>query len=518
MTSPCCSTGDHRKPSSRGHLLLTCALLLLAHATTAEPEPPAASHDKLPRWRGFNLTEKFYKGREAGPFKEEDFRMISGWGFNFVRLPMDYRFWIKHGDWRWIDEDALTDIDQAIEWGRQYGVHVCLNFHRAPGYTVAKPPEEKDLWTDPDAQEVCAMHWATFARRYKGIPSSQLSFNLLNEPQKIDPQTHYRVIKILVDAIRRADPNRLIIADGREFGKVPCPELVPLKIAQATRGYQPHPLTHYKASWTGGEKFPKPTWPLVTIPGTLFAPSRREYRAPFRLKCHNIRLAAGFRIHVDVVSIKSRLVVKADGVTILDEKLPCGPGEGPWKKVVYNKQWHCYQNVYDRDYQATIPGGTEEITIGNEAGDWLSFTELEITCSQDGVTRSHCIQASGGWEEKQGLVVYDANKVERPFDAYACKDSDWLWLEYVLPWHELSRQGVGAIVGEFGAYNKTPHDVTLRWMEDCLQNWQSASMGWALWNLRGSFGILDSGRTDVDYEEYEGHQLDRKMLELLQKY
>ena len=43
-------------------------------------------------------------------------------------------------------------------------------------------------------------------------------------------------------------------------------------------------------------------------------------------------------------------------------------------------------------------------------------------------------------------------------------------------------------------------------------------MGWALWNLRGSIGILDSERADVEYEDYEGHKLDRKMLELLQRY
>jgi endoglucanase len=52
-------------------------------------------------------------------------------------------------------------------------------------------------------------------------------------------------------------------------------------------------------------------------------------------------------------------------------------------------------------------------------------------------------------------------------------------------------------------------------MKDCLENWKQARIGWALWQLRGSFGLLDSGRKDVGYENYKGHQLDRKMLELL---
>ena len=74
------------------------------------------------------------------------------------------------------------------------------------------------------------------------------------------------------------------------------------------------------------------------------------------------------------------------------------------------------------------------------------------------------------------------------------------------------------MVGEFGAFNKTPHAVVLRWLEDWLRNWQQAGWGWALWNFRGSFGILGSDRADVQYEAWEGHKLDRKMLELLQKY
>jgi endoglucanase len=30
--------------------------------------------------------------------------------------------------------------------------------------------------------------------------------------------------------------------------------------------------------------------------------------------------------------------------------------------------------------------------------------------------------------------------------------------------------------------------------------------------------VLDSGRTDVQYENYKGHKLDRKMLELIKEY
>jgi endoglucanase len=42
--------------------------------------------------------------------------------------------------------------------------------------------------------------------------------------------------------------------------------------------------------------------------------------------------------------------------------------------------------------------------------------------------------------------------------------------------------------------------------------------GWALWNLDGTFGILDTPRTDCEFEDFHGHKLDRKALELLKRY
>jgi len=35
--------------------------------------------------------------------------------------------------------------------------------------------------------------------------------------------------------------------------------------------------------------------------------------------------------------------------------------------------------------------------------------------------------------------------------------------------------------------------------EDYLELWKQAGWGWAMWNFRGAFGPLDSGRKDVNY-------------------
>lgn len=89
---------------------------------------------------------------------------------------------------------------------------------------------------------------------------------------------------------------------------------------------------------------------------------------------------------------------------------------------------------------------------------------------------------------------------------------------FIRPFAEFAAAGGGVHVGEWGAYQHTPHAVALAWMRDLLELWEAQGWGWAMWNLRGPFGPLDSGREDVAYEDFRGHQLDRAMLDLLQAH
>lgn len=358
---------------SRRHFLKSAGVLsAAASASTMLPlgaaEPKPANARKLPRWRGFNLLEKYIKERNEKnpPFRESDYAMLAEWGFDFTRLPMSYLCWTEPNDWLKIREAELKDIDEVIEFGRKHGVHVNLNFHRAPGYCVNPPKEPLDLWTDEKALDACAFHWGMFAKRYQGISNARLSFDLLNEPGNIPEEKYVHVVKRLVEAIRAEDPQRLIIADGLRWGREPVFGLVEVGIGQSTRGYDPMQVSHFKAGWVqGAENYPEPTWPL-----------ERKGKEP-------------------------------------------------------------------------------------EGKDFLRRDRIE-------------------------------------------------------PWKKLEQKGVGIHVGEWGAFNRTPHKVVLAWMRDQLDLWKEAGWGWSLWNLHGAFGVLNSGRSDLQYEDFRGHKLDREMLKLLQ--
>ena len=471
---------------------------------------PEATPQKLPRWRGFNLLEKFRLDGGNKPFVEEDFEMIADWGFDFVRLPMDFRCWAKTPQAEF-NEQTMKEIDQAVAWGKEHGVHVCINFHRGPGYCVnMRNGEKPTLWTETSAQEQFARHWGVFAARYQGVPRRQLSFNLINEPANITGAVYAAAMKPAIAAIHAADPQRLILADGIRWGTEPVPELMPFGIAQSTRGYEPMLVSHFEASWIHHEgKWPAPAWPIpVGINNRLYGDTKPEFKSALvlRVECPQ---ATSFSIRIAHVSAQAELLVKADGAVVLQKQFQPGPGAGEWKKSE-PASWGRYTADYDRDYTATLPAGTHEVQIAIGKGDWLTFTELRLG---DTVI----VPGSSDWGVKQETFIVDAHGA-RPVNSRYLHSKETLQEKMVKPWQALAAQGVGVIVGEWGAFNHTPHAVVLAWMRDCLENWRAAGFGWALWNFRGPFGFLDSERKDVTYEIFKGHKLDRKMLELLRQY
>ena len=366
-------------------LLLICAAIaaIIGFAGTAELEngQGKCSAEWRPKARlcGFNLLGMFCKTKMAngdkrifGYFPEDRFRWMHDWGFNFARLPLDYRFFIKDGDWMKLDEKQLEKLDAAVAYGKKYGIHVNIDFHRAPGYCCNVPMESKSLFTDPEPLAAFTNLWSALAKRYRGIPNDELTFDLFNEPAPAEgyhgtPSNYSVVAKTAIEAIRAVDKERFIMSDGWKWGQVPVMEIRPLgyNVGESIHTYLPFAVTHYGAAWMNLDKIAEcPPWP------------------------------------------------------------PSGVKSGR---------------------------------------DWLRDNAFGV-------------------------------------------------------WNEVAESGDFLHLGEFGTYFMCPHATALRWTEDLLSIAKEKNLGWAMWNLDGAFGIMDSGRTDCELEDFEGHKLDRKMLDLLVRY
>ncbi len=353
----------------------------------------AAGGNVLPRWRGFNLLDFFTPNRPQRPgaygSTDDDFRWMVDWGFDFVRLPMAYPRYVRYDASKPItpeevldfDDRVIDEIQELVERANRHGLHVSLDLHRAPGYCVNAGFEEPyNLWKDEAAQKAFVAHWSMWAERFKAVSKDKISFDLVNEPSMredmndqhskrsaVPGEIYRKVAKETAEAIRRFNPDRIVIADGNDVGSSIIPEITDLDIAQSCRGYYPHYISHYRAPWVfkDPDSAPRPVWP-GTIDG-------QEFGRP----------------------------------------------------------------------------------------------QLE---------------------------------------------------KFYAPWIGLVKQGVGVHCGECGCWRETPHEVFLAWFGDVLDILTENGIGYALWNFRGDFGILDSGRKDVDYEDWHGHKLDRRLLELLQRH
>lgn len=246
-----------------------------------------SSVNTIPRWRGFNLLDFFaprVPQNDHYRTTADDLRWIAEWGFDFVRLPMAYPRWIKAAarpiqaeDVYKIDESALDAIDQLVVMAHEQGLHVSLNLHRAPGYCVnAGFQEPFNLWSDQEALDAFCYHWGLFARRYREVSSTKISFDLVNEPSvradmndqhsrrsAVPGAVYRRVVEAAAKTIRAANPGHRIIADGNNVGNEVIPEIVDLDIIQSCRGYMPAIISHYQAPWVykEAENLPRPIWP-----------------------------------------------------------------------------------------------------------------------------------------------------------------------------------------------------------------------------------------------------------------
>lgn len=91
--------------------------------------------------------------------------------------------------------------------------------------------------------------------------------------------------------------------------------------------------------------------------------------------------------------------------------------------------------------------------------------------------------------------------------------------QYIDLWGAVSNiYGVPVHCSELGAYCNSPYESTLSWLDDMLSGFAKHNIGWAMWNFRGRFGLVDSGRADAEYVDFHGHCLDKKMLDVLMKY
>jgi len=469
------------------------------------------------RWRGFNLEGKGIKGSFNGEWREDDLRMIHEFGFNFARIMIDYRYWSCDDDWTKPDPAKFPSIDKMIGWGKKYKVHIQICFCTPPGMQL-KPRSKKPLFTDAKVQDVMAEHWAYFARRYCDIPNDELSFNLFNEPDGNGTEENYLpIVKKLVAAIHKEDPKRFIVIDGLDRARKPLLGAIDLPVGQSHHAYIPSTVSHYKAGWLKNSSGwrPDPEWPPSPATSPLFGSYKSDKaHMPFVI---NDMPEGTLTINTKRFNKLIELIVEADGKQLFSRCYRPSPNEPGWTNVVECADKKSWSGYLIKPIAVNVPA-CKKLSIRCGRGDWLELKSVEISSAGKTATLPFTWEWDIAGRRELRFAGFDNPHPFRLMDGSVYTGATYFEDKMIKKWKPVLDAGQFMMIGETGCLNKTPHDVALRWLEDNLRIWKEKGISWAMWGFRGTMSILNSGRTDVEYEDYQGLKLDRKMLELLQKY
>ena len=181
---------------------------------------------------------------------------------------------------------------------------------------------------------------------------------------------------------------------------------------------------------------------------------------------------------------------------------------GPdWTQIILT-QWG-YQNISGKDYSFTLPADGSKLTISNADGDWMTFNSLTV---HSGISKAVLIPGNTAWGSLQSTCMI--NTAGRITDMDGNPLVALGTITNALD--EAEKDGIPVMIQEFGVYNKTPHDVTAAYLTDVVSIFRRYNKGYAMWNLIGTMGIINSERSDVVYEPYRGKLLDRELASIMQ--
>lgn len=182
---------------------------------------------------------------------EEDIARISNWGFDHVRLPIDYNIVIKP-DGTFI-EDGFNRIGKVIKWCEKYGLNVVLDLHKTLGYSFDEGENESGFFTSKEYQDVFYRFWDEMTDRF-GKYEDMVMFELLNEvTDKEYLPSWINIYKTAIKRIREKLPTIKILIGSYWYNSVwtvkdlegPFDENIVLSF----HCYDPQLFTHQRAYW-----------------------------------------------------------------------------------------------------------------------------------------------------------------------------------------------------------------------------------------------------------------------------
>ena len=207
--------------------------------------------------RGINLggylSQCCHKEEHYDSFiMKEDIEQIAQWGFDHVRIPVDYEV-LEEEDGT-VKEAGYERVDRVLKWCKEYRINAILDLHKAYGYDFndAGDNTKNNLFHSEELQLRFVKLWVRIVTRF--CKYENLAFELLNEVvEKENADAWNLLIKRTVTEIRKLSKTAPIIYGGIQWNSVKTLKLLDVpkdeNIIFTFHFYEPLLFTHQKAPW-----------------------------------------------------------------------------------------------------------------------------------------------------------------------------------------------------------------------------------------------------------------------------
>ncbi len=193
----------------------------------------------------------YSEARLDGFITEPDFRQIAQWGFDHVRIPIDYNV-IQNADGS-MKPEGLARIDRALALCGKYGLRAVLDLHKTQGFCFDAGEHEDGFFESEKYQEYFYAIWECLAERY-GALYERVAFELLNEVTLAEYLPAWKKIsRECVRRIRAFAPETDVLLGSYCWNSAKTlPELdapYDAHVSYNFHFYEPHIFTHQGAYW-----------------------------------------------------------------------------------------------------------------------------------------------------------------------------------------------------------------------------------------------------------------------------
>jgi endoglucanase len=219
--------------------------------------------------RGINLSMWYAQARDysaerlASYTTPSDFKLVHELGFDHVRLSINPVPLMADAQTGTLDPAAMARLDETVKQITSAGLVVVLDMH----------PEEtwkKEVTMTDEGTALFFRYWKNFAQHYAGNDPEKVYFEVLNEPEGVNPYRWAGEQARLVAIIREQAPQQTIIATGEGWGGIDgLLEIEPVRddnVIYSFHDYEPMEFTHQGAGWSTKTLIPLRGVPYPSTP------------------------------------------------------------------------------------------------------------------------------------------------------------------------------------------------------------------------------------------------------------